>query len=48
MDFRNVTAIIQSEALEHVEKALHASNISGISVTKVIGFGEYANFFERD
>jgi len=48
MDFRKVTAIIQIEALEKVEKALQASNVSGISVTKVKGFGEYANFYQRD
>lgn len=48
MDFRNVTAIIQSGMLEKVEKALQASNVPGISVSKVKGFGEYANFYKSD
>jgi nitrogen regulatory protein P-II 1 len=48
MDFRKVTAIIQSGVLEKVEKALQASNVPGISVTKVKGFGEYANFYTSD
>tara|TARA_R110002111_G_scaffold151735_4_gene218467 strand:- start:1289 stop:1621 length:333 start_codon:yes stop_codon:yes gene_type:complete len=48
MDFRKVTAIIQSGTLEKVEKALQGVNVPGISVTKVKGFGEYANFYQSD
>jgi len=48
MKFRKVTAIIRPERLEAVEDALKKLNVPGISVTKVKGFGEYANFYESD
>jgi nitrogen regulatory protein P-II 1 len=48
MDFCKVTAIIQSSVLDKVEKALQASNVPGISVSKDKGFGEYANFYKSD
>jgi len=48
MDFCKVTAIIQSEVLEKVEKALQTAKTPGISVTKIKGFGEYANFYASD
>ena len=46
--FRKVTAIIRSSALERVEKTLAGLCVPGISVTKVKGYGEYANFYARD
>ena len=48
MEFRKVTAIIRPGSLEKVEKALQALNVPGISVTKVKGYGEYANFYTPD
>lgn len=48
MEFRKVTSIIQSGVLEKVEKGLQKIGVRGISVTKVKGFGEYANFYSRD
>ena len=48
MLFRKVTAIIRPERLEVVEKALKRLNVPGISITKVKGFGEYANFYSDD
>lgn len=48
MEFRKVTAIIQAGVLEKVEKGLQKIGVRGISVTKVKGFGEYANFYSRD
>jgi len=48
MNFRKITAIIRPERLEAVEKCLKKLNVPGISVTKVKGFGEYANFYESD
>lgn len=48
MKFRKVTAIIQRDALEKVEQALQGIGVRGISVTKVKGYGEYANFYSRD
>lgn len=47
-DYRKITAIIQVERLEAVEKSLQAIAVPGISVTKVKGYGEYANFFSSD
>lgn len=48
MQFRKVIAIIRPERLEKVETALKILNVPGVSVTKVKGFGEYANFYSSD
>lgn len=48
MKFRKVTAIIRPERLEAVEECLRKLVVPGISVTKVKGFGEHANFFKSD
>jgi nitrogen regulatory protein P-II 1 len=48
MKFRKVTAIVQPGVLEKVEKSLQDIGVRGISVTKVKGYGEYANFYSRD
>lgn len=48
MQFRKVIAIIRPERLEVVENAMKTLNVPGVSVTKVKGFGEYANFFSSD
>ena len=48
MEFRKVTTIIQSTVLEKVEQALREIGVRGISVTKVKGYGEYANFYTQD
>lgn len=48
MEYRKITAIILSEHLEIVEKALIKMRISGISVSQVRGYGEYRNFFQKD
>jgi nitrogen regulatory protein P-II 1 len=48
MKFRKVTAIIRPERLEAVEECVKKLNVPGVSVSKVKGFGEYANFFETD
>lgn len=48
MDFRKVTAIIRPDSLEKVERALHALSVPGVSVTRVKGYGEYANFYATD
>ena len=48
MRFRKVTAIIRPDRLEAVEDRLRDLAVPGISVTKVKGFGEYANFYEAD
>lgn len=48
MDFRIVIAIIRPDYLEKVEKALETLGVPGVSVTKVKGYGEYANFYTPD
>jgi len=48
MRFRKVTAIFRPERLKAVEECIKKLNVPGVSVTKVKGFGEYANFFETD
>jgi len=48
MKFRKVTAIFRPERLEAVEDQLRIIGVPGVSVTKVKGFGEYANFYEPD
>jgi len=48
MHFRKVTAIIRSDMLENVERELQALGVKGISVTKVKGYGEYADFYSKD
>jgi nitrogen regulatory protein P-II 1 len=48
MEFRKVIAIIRPDVLEKVESALQAMGVPGVSVTKVKGYGEYANFYTPD
>jgi len=48
MIFRKVTAIFRPDQLEAVEYRLRGLNVAGVSVTRVKGFGEYANFYEPD
>jgi len=48
MNYRKVTAIVNRAALEPVEEALRRLGASGVSVSMVRGFGEYADFYERD
>ncbi len=48
MNYRKVTAIIRCEVLEKVESVLQAMGVEGISVTKIKGFGEYADFYSND
>ena len=46
MGFKKLTAVIQCEVMEKVEKALEGSGVSGISVTHVKGYGDYADFYK--
>jgi nitrogen regulatory protein P-II 1 len=48
MSFRKVTAIIRPNRLEAVEGRLRDLAVPGISVTRVKGYGEYANFYTAD
>jgi len=46
--FCNVTAIIRADALEKVERNLQEIGVNGISVMRVKGYGEYANFYNPE
>ncbi|HKI62340.1 MAG TPA: P-II family nitrogen regulator [Mariprofundaceae bacterium] len=48
MKYRKVTAIVMSEKLGDIEKALIAMHVSGLSITQVRGYGEYHNFYQKD
>ena len=48
MNYCKVTAIIRGEVLEKVEQKLQAIGVSGISVTRVKGYGECADFYSTD
>ena len=48
MDLALVVAIVPGLVLEGVERSLQAIGVRGITVTKVKGYGEHANFFSRD
>ena len=48
MEFRKITAIIHPYRLEDVEKKLLELNVPGASISKIKGYGEYANFFNPD
>lgn len=48
MQFKYVTAIVRADTLVALEAKLGGLHVRGITVTKVMGFGEYTNFFSRD
>jgi len=48
MDLRKITAIIRSSELEKVEERLKDIGVKGVSVSRVKGYGEYADFYKSD
>jgi nitrogen regulatory protein P-II 1 len=46
--FCKVVAIVQALVLKRVEKRLEEIGVPGVSVTKVKGYGQYADFFRAD
>ena len=48
MELALVVAIIPALALADAERRLQEIGVRGITVTKVKGYGEHANFFSRD
>ncbi|MFV2059983.1 MAG: P-II family nitrogen regulator [Gammaproteobacteria bacterium] len=48
MKYRKVTAIIPDSSLRDAEEALAAIGISGITVSKAHGYGEYRNYYAED
>ena len=45
---KKVTAIVRTDALMDVECRLRSLGVPGVTVSRVKGFGEYANFFTPD
>lgn len=48
MNYRKVTAIFRLDLLDKVEKKLQELGVKGLSVSKVKGYGEYADFYAKD
>ncbi len=48
MNFRKVTAIFRCDSCEKVERRLQAIGVHGFSVSKVKGYGEYADLYSND
>ena len=48
MNYQKVTAIVRSDVIDQVEKRLHDIGVPGISVSKVKGYGEYADYYTHD
>lgn len=48
MDFCKVVAIVRTDKIEEIERYLSRHGIKGVTVSRVKGYGEYANFFRRD
>jgi nitrogen regulatory protein P-II 1 len=48
MELLKIIAIVRNQALEKVEGKLIDMRVKGLSVTRVKGYGEYANFFNPD
>jgi len=48
MKFKRITAVIRNGLLPKVEESLTEYGVKGVTIGKVKGFGEYANFFAED
>ena len=48
MKYRKIIAIFNIDKLEDVEKRLQEIGVRGLSVSKVKGYGEYADFYSSD
>ncbi|HEC15260.1 MAG TPA: P-II family nitrogen regulator [Sedimenticola sp.] len=48
MRYKKVTAIFRIDLLDKVEKSLQQLGVHGLSVSKVKGYGEYADFYAKD
>jgi nitrogen regulatory protein P-II 1 len=48
MEVKKITAIIRTDVLGQVQTALEAIGVPGMSISRVKGYGEYANFYRAD
>jgi len=48
MVFKKVTAIFRCDSCDKVERELQEIGVHGFSISKVKGYGEYANLYSND
>ncbi len=48
MSMKRITIIVPVECMDKLEACLRGAGVHGLTVTEVQGFGEHANFFQRD
>lgn len=48
MHYKYVIAIVRPDVVESLEAKLKSVGVTGLTLTKVKGFGEYKNFFTSD
>jgi len=48
MQFKYVIAIVPPDVVEPLEAKLKSIGVTGLTLTRVKGFGEYKNFFTSD
>jgi nitrogen regulatory protein P-II 1 len=48
MDIKRITAIIPEELIDSFERCLCNCGVPGMTIDKVRGFGEHANYFSSD
>lgn len=48
MELSGIVAVVRAEVLADVERVLRELGVTGISVSKTKGYGEYQNFFSKD
>lgn len=48
MTIKRVTAIVPEELIDNFERCLRRCGVPGMTIDKVRGFGEHANYFSGD
>jgi len=48
MNVKRITIIVPVECFDKLETCLRGTGVHGMTVTEVRGFGEHANFYQRD
>ena len=48
MNYQKVTAVIRTDAIEHVERQLQGIGVPGLSISNAKGYGKHADFYTRD
>lgn len=48
MEIKRITAIVPEELIDSFERCLRKCGVPGMTIDKVRGFGEHANYFSSD